>query len=150
MVHILSYLKLFGVLSILGACITGYFYIANLQSSLQEYQKLTTQLELKVSEYENQILKVNEVQSYLNNQLQQVRQQNRLLEKKLEDNNLKNITKAKPSLVEDIVNSATQKANRCFELLSGSPLTDKEKNAKNANEFNSECPWLYSELIPNK
>jgi hypothetical protein len=54
---------------------------------------------------------------------------------------------AKPGLVEKILNSAAEKAMRCFELESGSVLTDKEKEAKNARAFNSECPWIYDRLV---
>jgi hypothetical protein len=56
---------------------------------------------------------------------------------------------AKPGLVQNTVNNATAKAGRCFELLSGAPLTAKESEAKNAKEFNSECPWLFSGIPAN-
>lgn len=44
------------------------------------------------------------------------------------------LAKAKPKLVENIINNATEEANRCFEVLTGSPTVAGEKN--------SECPWL--------
>jgi hypothetical protein len=34
-------------------------------------------------------------------------------------------------------------AARCFEILSGAAPTESEKNAKTAQEANSECPWLF-------
>jgi|TARA_R110000868_G_scaffold404503_1_gene682752 hypothetical protein len=48
----------------------------------------------------------------------------------------------KPAAVERVVNSATALAARCFEIATGAPLTDKEKNAKLPNEINKECPSL--------
>jgi hypothetical protein len=50
---------------------------------------------------------------------------------------------------EVIVNQISNNINRCFELLSGAPLNEAERKAKNANEFNSECPWFYSSRSSN-
>jgi hypothetical protein len=36
-----------------------------------------------------------------------------------------------------------------FLMLPDLPLTAEEKNAKNENEFNPECPWLYADLVRN-
>jgi hypothetical protein len=49
---------------------------------------------------------------------------------------------AKPAAVEIAVNRGTVNALRCFEIATGSPLTDKEKNAKLPTEINKECPAL--------
>ena len=48
----------------------------------------------------------------------------------------------KPAAIERAVNAGTANALRCFELASGAPLTDKEKNAKLPTEINKECPAL--------
>ena len=76
-----------------------------------------------------------------------VRRQNNELRDRLGKHELDALAAAKPVLVERIVNTASAKAMRCFELESGAPLTDKEKEAKNANAFNSECPWIYDDLV---
>jgi len=52
-------------------------------------------------------------------------------------------------LVQRIINNASDNAMRCFEILSGSPLTDNERNAQNGQEFNSECPFLFDTYINN-
>ena len=44
--------------------------------------------------------------------------------------------------IERITNSASDKANRCIEIASGSPLTEKEINATKKSEINSECPSI--------
>ena len=41
--------------------------------------------------------------------------------------------------IERITNSASVKANRCIEIASGSPLTEKEINATKKSEINTEC-----------
>jgi hypothetical protein len=47
-----------------------------------------------------------------------------------------------PSLVTQSVNRGVQHANRCLEIASGAPLTEKEKNAKLKTEINTVCPGL--------
>jgi hypothetical protein len=76
------------------------------------------------------------------------REENRQLIDKLSKHELGVLAASKPALVEGIVNKASDKALRCFEILSCSPLTDKEMDAKNAKSFNSECPWLWVSVIP--
>ena len=44
--------------------------------------------------------------------------------------------------IERITNGASALATRCIEFASGSPLTDKEKNATKKSEINSECPSI--------
>ena len=48
----------------------------------------------------------------------------------------------KPEVVEKLVNRGTANVLRCMELASGSPLNEKEKNAKTPMEANRECPSL--------
>lgn len=49
---------------------------------------------------------------------------------------------AKPSLVEKTLDNATANSMRCFEILSGSPLTSAERSANKRSEINPECPSL--------
>ena len=44
--------------------------------------------------------------------------------------------------IERITNGASALATRCIEIASGSPLTEKEKNATKKSEINSECPSI--------
>ena len=48
----------------------------------------------------------------------------------------------KTEAIERITNSASDKANRCIEIASGSPLTEKEINATKKSEINTECPSI--------
>lgn len=76
-----------------------------------------------------------------------IRSQNNELRARLGRHELDALAAARPGLVETRINNATANALRCFELLTGAPLTDKEKGAKNEREFNSECPWLFGDLV---
>ena len=49
---------------------------------------------------------------------------------------------AKPKAIERITNGASALATRCIEIASGSPLTEKEKNATKKSEINTECPSI--------
>lgn len=48
----------------------------------------------------------------------------------------------RPSSVERVINRATANAQRCVEIATGSPLTEKEINATKKSEINSECPSI--------
>ena len=48
----------------------------------------------------------------------------------------------KTKAIERITNAASVKANRCIEIASGSPLTEKEINATKKSEINTECPSI--------
>ena len=48
----------------------------------------------------------------------------------------------KTKTIERITNAASVKANRCIEIASGSPLTEKEINATKKSEINTECPSI--------
>jgi hypothetical protein len=48
----------------------------------------------------------------------------------------------KPVLIENIINNATDNIGRCFEIVTGSPLTTDEINATLPSEINTECPEI--------
>lgn len=48
------------------------------------------------------------------------------------------ISKAKP--IKKIINKGTVNSLRCFEIMSGQPLTEKERNATKPSQLNSMCP----------
>lgn len=77
----------------------------------------------------------------------EIRGQNSQLKEKLGKHDLGVLAAAKPGLVEKIINTATEKVFRCFELESGAPLTENERTAKDAKSFNSSCPGVYDDLV---
>ena len=93
--------------------------------------------------------KVQEDFSRVQSEFQIVRLQNNELKERLGQHELDALAAAKPVLVERIINNASMNSMRCFELMSGAPLNEKERNAKNEKEFNSECPWIYFDRITN-
>ena len=49
---------------------------------------------------------------------------------------------ARSKAIERIINSASDKAARCIEIASGSPLTEQEINATLKSQINTECPSI--------
>lgn len=96
-----------------------------------------------IKEMEKDAIETRERYENLEAEFNLLRMYNGELPAKFERHNLNELALKKPELIEKIINSATKDANRCLELLSGSPKNAKELAAKTENEFNSECPWLF-------
>lgn len=144
--------KLAGVLMIVMAAMVagGYWYYNDTQARIATLTENNAKLETAVATSEATIdalqadyAKMAATNEELNSKFANIRRQNQVLADKLSRHDLGVLGASKPGLVERVINGASDKAGRCFELLSGAELTEKEQNAKNANAFNSECPWLY-------
>jgi predicted negative regulator of RcsB-dependent stress response len=61
------------------------------------------------------------------------------LEERLSKHDLGFLAQSKPNLVEKIIDKASQDVLRCFEIQSGSPLTQEELNATKPSEINLSC-----------
>ena len=61
---------------------------------------------------------------------------------RLMKHDLGKLAEKKPGLVEEKINRGTDNVGRCFEILSGAPLTDAERNATKKSEINNECPSI--------
>lgn len=145
-------LKFFAIISTIVIIVSAgfYWYYQESQERIQTLVKNNSKLETAIESNENTInsLRASYEQSReelrrVNEKFAQIRNQNNVLSRKLEEHDLGVLGNAKPRLVERIVNSASSDANRCFELLSGATLTEEEKNADTPKQFNSECPWLF-------
>ena len=148
--------KLSGILIIVMATMAGagYWYYNDTQERIAILNANNAKLETAVATSEATIdaLKENyaamqRTNEELNTQFANIRRQNEVLADKLSKHDLGVLGASKPGLVERVINGASDKAGRCFELLSGAELTEKEQNATSANSFNSECPWLYHDYL---
>ena len=128
----------------------GYWYYTDTQATISTLTANNAKLETAVQTQEDAI---NSLQAdyaamaaenqRINEAYAEIRRQNSRLSEKLADMDLGLLAQEKPESIERAVNNGTVNAGRCFELLSGSPLTEKELNATNGEEFNKECPWLW-------
>lgn len=130
-----------------------YWYYSDTQARMailhENNAKLETAVAISeetVSTLQTEYARANQELDRVNQNLALARQENNNLRNKLSEHDLGFLAENKPGLIEPIVNRATDNANRCFELLTGAPLNDRERNAKDGSEFNFECPWLFDRL----
>jgi outer membrane murein-binding lipoprotein Lpp len=151
------------VFALLGAVATaGFYYVQTQQkdAEIAQLESAVTTLTQNVATLESGIEEQKETIDFLqtsyaniqtevdqvNQDFNTIRQQNDLLRERLAEHDLGYLAESKPGLIENIINRGTDNAGRCFELLSGAPLTDQERNAENGNEFNRECPGLWPDI----
>lgn len=141
----------FLIVLLLGGSGLFYSYYNDTQARLAELVENNAKLQLAVETSEaalktvqEDLKRANEETQKVNAEFSKIRAQNNVLASKLGKHDLGVLGAAKPALVEKIINKASAKAGRCFELLSGAELTEEEKNAKSDQAFNSECPWLWT------
>lgn len=143
------------IAAVMGAIMLGmagafYWYYQDSQARIQTLSennaKLETAVEMNeqtIDSLEQSFEESREELRRVNEEFANIRRQNDVLAEKLERHDLGVLGNAKPGLVERIVDSATRKTNRCFEILSGAELTEEEQNAETPEQANSECPWLF-------
>ena len=108
-----------------------------LESAVAEKQELITSQKKDFEEILNANKKMNELVSVLKKDLDDL---DKRFNKKNRD--VGKLAIAKTKSIERITNGASALATRCIEIASGSPLTEKEKNATKKSEINSECPSI--------
>lgn len=145
-------MKLSGILLIIMMTMggVGYWYYTDTQRTIAVLTENNAKLEMAVATNEQAIqamvadnaAKDAELQR-VNSEFASIRRQNQQLAGKLAQIDMTAAAIANPEAIERAVNRGSVNAGRCFELLSGAELTEREKNAKNDIAFNKECPWLY-------
>lgn len=130
-----------------------YWYYKDSQARIAMLVANNAKLELAVKTNEETIATLQQNFAAANAELTRVneaftavRAQNRELSDRLSEHDLAYLASKKPALVQRVINGASDKAARCFELLSGAEMTDAERNATDGKSFNSECPWLFDTL----
>ena len=108
-----------------------------LESAVAEQQELIVSQKKDFEEILAANQKMNELVSVLKKDLEDL---DKRFNKKNRD--VGKLAIAKTKSIERITNGASALATRCIEIASGSPLTEKEKNATKKSEINSECPSI--------
>ena len=139
---------LFIIILVMGG--VGYWYYQDSQKRIAILTENNVKLESAVKTQEETIASIQAdvaaaaaENQRLNQAYAEIRRQNNRLSSKLADMDLGLLAAEKPDSIERAVNRGTLNAARCFEILSGSPLTEEEINAENGESFNKECPWLW-------
>ena len=108
-----------------------------LESAVAEQQELITQQKNDFKEILDANNKMNELVNVLKKDLEDL---DKRFNKKNRD--VGKLAIAKTKSIERITNKGSVNATRCIEIASGSPLTEKEKNATKKSEINTECPSI--------
>jgi len=141
------------VIGLLGGSVwVAYQYYVDTQQRIAILVENNTKLETAVAtqtqaldSLQTSYAAVQSELTTLQSSFQSIRRQNQQLATRLQEVDLTAAAIANPEGIEGAVNRGSYNAGRCFELLSGAELNDKERNAKNATAFNKECPWLYDD-----
>ena len=143
---------LFVVILVTGGI--GYWYYTDTQSTIATLTSNNAQLEIAIKTNEQALESLQEDYAAaqaetqrINAEYAEIRRQNDRLARRLSEVDLGSLASERPDSVERIINRGTVNAGRCFEILSGSPLTEAELNATNGESFNKECPWLWPGLL---
>ena len=132
-------LRLFFIGIVATAIAGGGFYVMKLRSDNAILKSNQIKLESAVAAQQQLIAnqKMNELVSVLKKDLDDL---DKRFNKKNRD--VGKLAIAKTKVIEKITNNGSKTAKRCIEIASGSPLTEKEKNATKKSEINSECPSI--------
>ena len=153
---IISGIKIFLILGVLAGIGGGYMYVKNLKADLAVSEANNMKLEQSVADQKAVIEQVQadfKQQQEISKKLQET---NLTLAKELRDTEEKfnkvnasgkkrdvgALALKKAKIMEKVINKGTANANRCFEIATGSPLTEKEKNATKKSQINPECPSI--------
>lgn len=119
---------------------------ATLAANVQTLTSANEQNVATIEDLQAEYTRVQEDYSRVQSEFQIIRSQNNELRERLGRHELDALAASRPGLVERTIDNATENALRCFELMSGSPLNERELAATNERQFNSECPWVFLEL----
>lgn len=118
--------------------------IATLEANEIIYQTSITELNKTVLWYEDFVIRQRDEFKRTEEEFAIINKENRAFKDRLESLELSKVAAENPSAVENVLNEITRQTERCFELTTGSSLTESERNATNAEEFNPQCIWLFN------
>lgn len=144
---IIRALSLLGVVSILAS---GAFYVLHLQKTVGVAEANITQLQKSIEKQQNVISEQQQNLQFIISAnrgiIDSIEENNKRivdLNKKVDAERLSKASRAKPKLVERLINKGTKNALRCAEVSSGAPLTVEEKNVEKLSNANRECPHIH-------
>ena len=151
----MSAIKAIAALIIVLVIAGGLWYVSNLQADLAVAKLNAEKLEKGIEDQQAVIQAMEQDSKFQQEAYRQLNEELQAQQKAVQDlqskfNQSANgdprdfgfIASRKPKLIERLVNKGTKNAMRCLEILSGSPLTEKELAADTASKANSECPGI--------
>ena len=144
-------IRLFFIGIIITSLLGAGAYVMKLQRDNVILKENAVKLESAISEQkqviENQkkdfaeILEANKkINELINNLKKDLDDLDKRFSKK--DRDIGKLAIERTGAIERVINKGSDNATRCIEIASGSPLTEKEKNATKKSEINPECPSI--------
>ena len=99
--------------------------------------------EVVIAEKAAQAAAIQEANNILRRETDRLDKEKANLAKKLGRHQLDILAENKPGLVARVINKAGRNALRCFEVITGAPLTPKEEEASKPSQYNAECPTIH-------
>ena len=99
--------------------------------------------EVVIAEKAAQAAAIQEANNILRVETDRLDKEKANLAKKLGRHELDILAQNKPGLVGRVINKASDNALRCFEVITGAPLTPSEKEASKPSQYNAECPTIH-------
>ena len=141
----------------------AYVYVKKIQNDLRVSQENNAKQEIAIQEQQKLIEQQIEDNKAIVESMNELKDTNKVLKNSIKDLNDKfhkvnasgekrdigALATQKPNLVERVINTAGKNALRCVEIASGSPLTDKEKNATRKSQYNPECSYIANPTTPD-
>lgn len=145
LVKIKKYLIIAGFLAAAGFALFKYYEYT--QNQIRIYAENAAKAEMAQQETQAALAqtladlqKVQEKFTQVSSEFEAAESRVSGLEDKLKEHDLPYLAEQKPRLIDKIVDKGTKDVLRCLEIVSGSPLTEEEINAKLPSKINSECP----------
>jgi|TARA_B110000438_G_scaffold30499_1_gene29782 hypothetical protein len=153
---IISGIKVALVLMLLAGAGGGFMYVKTLKSDLAVSEANNSKLVESVDSQKAVIAQmkadweaINKIKAELEHTNQQLTKEKLALNDRFNKLNasgkkrdLGNLAEQKPKLVDKTINKLNTNANRCIEIATGSPLTEKEIAATKKSQINPDCPSI--------
>lgn len=152
---IIATIRIVAGLLITAIVSAGLWYITNLKGDLVQARENQVKLEQSIKsqqelivQMKQDLLDIQKSNRELNEIAARLRGDAEALSKKFRQDatgqgrDFGTLAKARPALVESLVNRGTKNALRCLELASGAPHTKEELAARTSSEINRECPAI--------
>ena len=145
---------MFVIMSVVGGI--GYWYYQDTQEKMAilnannaKLEQATATQTAAIEKLETDIAAQAEVQRKTEEQFKVAREQVTNLQDKfnktselLGKRDIGTLGQAKPGPIARIITTGTKNMNRCFEIISGQELTEKENNAQKKSQLNNMCPHI--------
>ena len=147
----LGSLKIYAMIGVAVATMVAGFYwyyqdsqkkIMDLMANQAKLETAVALQEATIKQQQEDMAKQAATLEKVNDAFAKAQADKQNLTDKLMKHDLGKLAEKKPGLVEEKINRGTDNVGRCFEILSGAPLTDAERNATKKSEINNECPSI--------